>query len=225
MVVSVGKGQQHYHAEVVIGPTGGVELYPQGEEAGDQLTVDPQHLAVLVRPEGEAEDSSVLLRPDPVTGPADRRIARFLGRLPAHLIGRRLTFRVVDMAFRGERFSFEFTWQGEGSEAEQRARYEQEQKQVYLTPGGRYTEDDIAETGRQTAAARYRQSHPAHELHPRAGDRLCPTSRIKADANFAWKVGGKTYQFCCPPCIDDFVRAAKERPDEIRDPEAYVKKE
>lgn len=225
MVVSVGQGKQHYHAEVVVGPTGAVELYPLGEEAGEQFPVGPQHLAVRVRPDGEAEDSSVLLRPDPVMGPADRPVARFLGRLPAHLIGRGLTFRVEDMDFRGEQFSFEFAWQGEGSEAEQNARYEQEQRQIYLTARGRYTEDDIAAAGRQTAAAKYPRSHLTHELRPRAGDRLCPTSRVKANANFAWRVGGKTYVFCCPPCIDDFVRAAKERPAEVLDPEAYVKKD
>ena len=35
---------------------------------------------------------------------------------------------------------------------------------------------------------------------------------------------GKTYEFCCPPCVDEFVRMAKETPDQIKAPEMYVKK-
>ena len=39
-----------------------------------------------------------------------------------------------------------------------------------------------------------------------------------------WVVGGKEYQFCCPPCADVFVRNAKEKPDELKPPEEYVQK-
>jgi YHS domain-containing protein len=35
-------------------------------------------------------------------------------------------------------------------------------------------------------------------------------------------IGGKTYEFCCPPCIDEFVILAKEDPDRVLPPEAYV---
>jgi TIGR03009 family protein len=35
-------------------------------------------------------------------------------------------------------------------------------------------------------------------------------------------IGGKTYEFCCPPCIDEFVILAKEDPDRLLPPEAYV---
>jgi hypothetical protein len=37
-------------------------------------------------------------------------------------------------------------------------------------------------------------------------------------------VGGNRYEFCCPPCIDRFVRAAKEQPATIKEPEDYVKR-
>jgi hypothetical protein len=35
-------------------------------------------------------------------------------------------------------------------------------------------------------------------------------------------VGGKQYMFCCPPCIDEFVKLAKEHPEQVRDPAGYV---
>jgi YHS domain-containing protein len=46
----------------------------------------------------------------------------------------------------------------------------------------------------------------------------------KANPKCAWIVGGKTYEFCCPPCVDEFVKTAKEQPAEIKEPEDYVKK-
>ncbi|MBL8794198.1 MAG: hypothetical protein JNM56_09850, partial [Planctomycetia bacterium] len=46
----------------------------------------------------------------------------------------------------------------------------------------------------------------------------------KANAKFTWVVGGKGYEFCCPPCVDEFVRLAKESPDEVMLPGEYIKK-
>ena len=39
-----------------------------------------------------------------------------------------------------------------------------------------------------------------------------------------WIVGGKPYEFCCPPCVDEFVKMAKETPGDIKEPETYKKK-
>ena len=46
----------------------------------------------------------------------------------------------------------------------------------------------------------------------------------KANPLFTWFIGGKPYEFCCPPCVDEFLQRAKERPGEIKDPDAYKKK-
>ena len=62
------------------------------------------------------------------------------------------------------------------------------------------------------------------DLAPRPGDRICPVTRTKADPRCTWVVNGKEYQFCCPPCVDEFVRAARERPEEIQEPEAYTRR-
>ena len=46
----------------------------------------------------------------------------------------------------------------------------------------------------------------------------------KANAKFTWVVDGKAYEFCCVPCIDEFVQAAKDNPGALKDPSEYVKK-
>ena len=37
-------------------------------------------------------------------------------------------------------------------------------------------------------------------------------------------VDGKPYEFCCPPCVDEFVKSAKATPDEIKPPAEYYKR-
>jgi YHS domain-containing protein len=64
----------------------------------------------------------------------------------------------------------------------------------------------------------------AHDLKPKQGDKICPITLTKANPKFTWVVGGKEYAFCCPPCVDEFVKAAKEHPDEIKEPRDYVRK-
>ena len=63
-----------------------------------------------------------------------------------------------------------------------------------------------------------------HDLRPKSGDKICPITLTKANAKFSWVIDGKTYEFCCPPCVDEFVALAKEKPDEIEAPEFYRKK-
>ena len=50
-----------------------------------------------------------------------------------------------------------------------------------------------------------------------------PITGTRASPRFTWIVGGKAYQFCCPPCVEEFVRQAKGRPRTIHPPEYYVK--
>lgn len=98
-----------------------------------------------------------------------------------------------------------------------------EARRLYLEPGGTYTAADIAANGGVTAAEKYRGFQSNHDLAPQLGDRICPVTRTKADSRCTWTVGGKAYAFCCPPCIDEFVRTAKEQPELIREPEVYTR--
>jgi YHS domain-containing protein len=100
---------------------------------------------------------------------------------------------------------------------------ENQQRELHLKPGGLYTLADIAANGRTTPIQKYRSFQPQHDFNPQAGDPLCPVTRTKANANCTWTIAGQEYQFCCPPCIDEFVRLAKHRPLEIQPPGAYRK--
>jgi hypothetical protein len=95
--------------------------------------------------------------------------------------------------------------------------------ELHLKPGGKYTQADIEANGRTTPSKKYRGFKARHDFAPQSGDRLCPVTRTKANAGCTWIVGGRTYQFCCPPCIDEFVELAKRHPDRLLPPKAYTK--
>jgi YHS domain-containing protein len=97
-----------------------------------------------------------------------------------------------------------------------------EERTLYLTAKGKYTDADIAANGRMTASEKYKEFHSSHDFNPKLGEPICPVTHTKANAECSWIVGGKRYLFCCPPCIDEFVRMAKESPDKIQEPAAYV---
>ena len=75
-----------------------------------------------------------------------------------------------------------------------------------------------------TASQKFRGIAPSHDLKPKSGDKICPITLTKANPKFTWVVGGKPYEFCCPPCVEEFVKQAKEQPEEIKDPGDFIKK-
>jgi hypothetical protein len=99
-----------------------------------------------------------------------------------------------------------------------------EERALYLTPGGIYTEADIKANGSVTASDKYKGEMAKHDMKPKAGDKICPITMTKANPKFTWIIGGKTYEFCCPPCIDEYVLLAKTSPNEVLDPSEYIKK-
>jgi roadblock/LC7 domain-containing protein len=98
-----------------------------------------------------------------------------------------------------------------------------EERKLYLTPGGKYTEADIKANGNVTASMKFKGLKSSHDMFPKAGDKICPVTKTKANPQFTWVVDGKPYEFCCPPCVDEFVKTAKATPDEILKPVDYVK--
>jgi hypothetical protein len=110
------------------------------------------------------------------------------------------------------------------AEARPKATASAKAKQLYLTPGGKYTAADIKANGSMTARQKYGDEMSKHDAHPKPGEKICPISQTKANPKFTWVVDGKTYEFCCTACIDEFVRTAKEKPDRIKEPGDYVQK-
>jgi len=100
---------------------------------------------------------------------------------------------------------------------------DREESDLYLTPGGAYTQADITANGPTLPSQKYRDFLATHDFQPRPGDRLCPVTRTKANAECTWIIGGHMYEFCCPPCIAEFVRRSKDRPNDIQPPGNYIK--
>jgi hypothetical protein len=95
---------------------------------------------------------------------------------------------------------------------------------LYLTPGGRYTLADIQANGNVTASEKFKGIKSEHDMKPKVGDMLCPITSTKANAKFTWIIDGKAFQFCCPPCIDEYVNTAKTSADPLPDPESFIKR-
>lgn len=211
-----------YHGEVVFENDGQVKFYTLGGDWKSLLEVDRQELAVTVR-DIDAETTALVLRPDPQPGDVEGKTSRFSGRLPEALIGQTFDFTIESLAIGGERFRVGFHHEGHAPAMPAKVA-DEEERRLYLTPGGRYTQDDIKANGHQTVSQKFRAFRAAHDFKPRKGDPICPITQTKAHAQCTWVVGGKTYSFCCPPCIDEFVTRAKEKPESIEPPEAYIQR-
>ena len=220
VIVSVEEGGDHYHVEAVVEKGGTLKLYTFGEEVSQGLEVESQVLAAQLRREADGEFMPVDLVPLPQPSEPEGKTSQFFGKLPQGLQGSPLVVRIASIEMGGKRFPLVFVIPASaGGGAD-----DQTEEKLYLTAGGKYGEEDIAANGRQTASARYKVFRAEHNTWPKRGDRICPVTRFLANRRFTWVVSGKTYEFCCPPCIDQFVRRAKGQPQAIRDPEEYVKK-
>jgi hypothetical protein len=220
----VAIGRDNYHAEAVFEAGGTVRLFTLGKDEAKVEEVDLQVLTAFARPEGAAEAVAFKILPVPQPGDAPGKTSQLVGRLPRDIAGRKVEVTVPALRIGGERFRLAFT-SPEGHDEGMPAKVaDEKERQLYLTPGGKYTQADIKANGGMTASEKFQGRTSAHDAHPRRGERICPVTATKANPEFTWVVGGKTYQFCCPPCVDEFVKTAKEHPEEIKDPGDYVKK-
>jgi hypothetical protein len=225
IIVSIGSDS--YHAEAVFEKGGVLRLYMLGKDESKVLEVEAQPLTAHVKAEGDAEAESLPLLPDPTKEDAQGKTSRFVARLPAALAGKKLEVTVPSIRIAGERFRLAFKSAAEkdaGHDAMPAGVSGDDEKKLYLTPGGRYTADDIKANGGKPASEKFKGVRAVHDMKPKPGDKVCPITMTKANPKFGWVVGGKTYEFCCPPCIDEFLQQAKDKPDEIQEPEFYVKK-
>jgi hypothetical protein len=217
-------GRDNYHAEAVFEKGGVLRLYTLGQDEAKIQEVEAQTLTGYVKPEGGSEATAVTFRPVPQAGDAEGKTSQFVANLPKDLAGKRLEVTIPSIRIAGERFRLGFQ---SAPAAHDEGLLDKvsgdEERQLYLTPGGKYTEADIKANGKMTASEKFKGVMASHDLKPKRGDKICPITRTKANPKVTWIVGGKAYQFCCPPCIDEFVKTAKEHPEEIKEPEAYVK--
>jgi YHS domain-containing protein len=223
------KAMGDYHARILLEQEGQLRLFILGKDETKVARIETQEIKAHVRAAGAADAVSVVLKPEPQPGDPAGQTSQFVATLPEALRGKPLVV-TARLTIAGEAYQPEFQTAAAAHDDHVAvpkgltAALPDEIKQLYLTPGGKYTESDIQANGRVTAHEKYQGTKAAHDMKPKSGDRICPITQSKANARFTWVVDGKTYEFCCPPCIDEFVQTAKANPDEIKPPAEYVKK-
>jgi hypothetical protein len=101
------------------------------------------------------------------------------------------------------------------------AKTSEEDRKLFLTAGGRYTEADVKANGNTVPDIKFAGIRAVHDSKPKPGQKICPISDTVSNPKFTWIIGGEAYEFCCPPCIGEFLETAKKTPDQIKSPESY----
>lgn len=224
--ILVSLGRDSYHAEAVFEKGGTVRLYLLGKDEARIQEVEAQELTAYVTPDGSTEADKMTFRPEPQPGDAKGKTSQFVAALPKDLVGKKVQVTVNNLNVNGERFRVAFSnaVAADAHAGEMPAKKGSDEEQaLFFTPGGLYTAADIAANGSTVPTVKYKGIRAQHDDNPKAGEKICPISKTKANPKFTWVIGGKTYEFCCIPCIEEFVALAKEKPGEIKDPKDYVK--
>ena len=219
-------GRENYHIEPVFEPGGVLRLYLLGADETRVQETERQTLKAFVKHAGGRETVSIEIAAEPQEGDAEGMTSRFRGVLPESLREAEVEVMIPNLRIEGQRFRVGFSSvmpQHHEDAAMPAPLADDASATLFLTPGGRYTEADIEANGRVTAKQKFKAFMAKHDMHPKRGDLICPITETKANPACAWVIGGLTYQFCCPPCVEEFLRQAKESPDQIKEPEAYVK--
>ncbi len=216
-------GSDSYHAEAVIEKDGSFRLLTLGADESRIKEVDVQLIKAYVKASGDTETSSIDLVATQQDGDSEGKTSQFVGKLPAALVGQAIDVTIPNLRIASERFRIGFTTKVEQHDNGMPAAVTgDEEQKLYFTPGGKYTEADIKANGKLTAGTKFKGFMSKHDMNPKPGEKICPVTFTKANAKIEWQVDGKKYIFCCPPCVDEFVRMAKEEPDELKAPEDYV---
>lgn len=217
-------GSDSYHAEAVIEASGAFRLLMLGKDETRVQEVDVQPVKAYIKVIGDPNATPIDLAAVPQDGDAPDKTSQFVGELPEAFRGKQLDVTIPNLRIAGERFRVGFTTVTENHAEEMPGSLPaDEERRLYLTAGGKYTEADIKANGSVTASQKFKGIKSSHDAKPKPGDRICPISMTKANPEFTWIVDGKSYQFCCPPCVDEYVRLAKEHPEELQAPDSFIK--
>jgi YHS domain-containing protein len=226
LIVSIGLDS--YHAEALVEQGGTLKLLMLGQDESRILEVEKQTLKAYVKAAGSASAIPIDVMPVPQDGDADGSTSQFVARLPEELQGKELDITIPNIRIKGERFRIGFTTRQEQHESGHGSVpagvASNEETQLYLTPGGKYTVADIQANGNKTASQKFEGIASNHDLKPKVGDRICPVTLTKANPDFTWVIDGQKYQFCCPPCVDEYLTLAKTKPEELQPADSFVKK-
>ena len=216
-------GSDSYHAEAVIEKDGQFRLLMLGADETRIQEVDVQPVKAYIKSAGETDATPIEMKAVPQEGDADGKTSQFVGLLPKSAIGKAIDVTIPNLRIGAERFRVGFTTAVQQHDNGMPAAVSgAEEQKLYFTPGGKYTQADIDANGKLPAGAKFRGLMTKHDMAPMPGDFICPVTLTKANPKVEWQIDGKKYLFCCPPCVDEFVRMAKEEPDSLKAPGDYV---
>lgn len=225
--IMVSLGRDSYHVEAVVESEGVIRLYTLGQDETRVIDVENQTMKGFVKAEGETDSKAITFEPSPQEGDKTGKTSLFVGQLPKELVGRKLEVTIPNIRIDGERFrlGFQIVQEGHSVAAEMPDKVADDaERELYLTPGGRYTAADIIANGNMTVSQKFKKFKAAHDMNPKAGDRICPITETKSNPKCTWIIDGKPYEFCCPPCVDEFLASAKSATEPLPDPDSFVKK-
>ena len=218
-------GSDSYHAEAVIEKDGVFRLLMLGADETRIQEVDVQAVKAYIKAAGDTDATPIDMQATPQDGDAPGRTSQFVGQLPESVIGKAIDVTIPNLRIGTERFRVGFTTAVEQHDSGMPAAVTgSEEQQLYFTAAGKYSEADIQANGPLSAGAKFRGFMSKHDMSPKPGDFICPVTFTKANPKIQWQVNGKKYLFCCPPCVDEFVRMAKEEPENLQEPEEFVQK-
>lgn len=221
-------GRDSYHVEAVFEKGGVLRLYVLGADESRIQEIEQQSLKAYAKAADATESHPFEFKSEPQEGDAAGKTSVFVGSLPEGLAGSELNVTVPSIKIAGERFRLGFTSTPEvhGDDDMPAKVSDDAERELYLTAGGVYTDADVKANGNQTASDKFKGFRAKHDMKPKPGDKICPVTMTKANPACTWIVAGKEYEFCCPPCVDEFISWAKdpELAKSILPPEEYVKK-
>lgn len=229
--VHVAFAQGRYYAEAILHKGGSVHLFLFGKNLSKVVEAEVQTVTAYVRRIGEKEFITFELKPEPLDGDVKGYTSRFAGDVPKELWTHELEITIPALKLNGERYHLAFQTAdkpGDGHASEvampsSKSEIDDERK-LYLTAAGIYTAEDIKANGSTIGSEKFKNFKAKHDIKPKVGDKICPVTLTKANPECAWIIAGKKYEFCCPPCVEEFVKLAKEDPKSVKAPEEYVKK-
>ncbi len=217
-------GRDSYHVEPVFDNDGKLTLYMLQADESKVLEVESQILAAFAKTDSSNSTIEFEIQPDPQADDPENKTSRFAAIIPEELRGGEvIQVTIPSIRIEGERFRLSFNSPEANSHGMPDKVADQAERELYLTPGGIYTQTDIEANGSRTASQKFRGFMAAHDMNPKSGDKICPITHTKANSKCDWIIGGEKYEFCCPPCVDEFVKLAKEDPEKIQSPDDYVK--
>lgn len=186
-------GRDNYHAEVVF-HNQILTLYMLDKDETKILEVEKQII------KGYIGGDEFEMMPNPQPGDKPGFTSKFQGMIPKKELNIYFHIKIKE-----DRFRVFFTLPNSEE----------------LIPGGKYTKEDIIANGNVTIAEKFKGFTSNHNFEPKKGDRICPVTFTLANPKCTWIINGKEYWFCCPPCISEFIKLAKEK--EIKEPGDYIK--